>query len=180
MDLEKLIKRAVDFDLSAQKQLFALFHDRMWKLCMKHVNNRADADDLLYSSYQSFFKTLHRFTYSDEDSVMKWLAGITYLKSQEQRRTNSRWVMSAPDMEVEATIMPDVEAKMDHAKLLSLVLKHKDNKYIMVFILHVIMDWEHEEISERLRIAKNTSRNYLFRGQRHLQKQLGNNKNSFI
>jgi RNA polymerase sigma-70 factor (ECF subfamily) len=180
MDLEMLIKRAVNFDLDAQQQLFALFHDRMWRLCMKYVKNRTDADDLLYSSYQSFFKTLHKFRYSGEDSVMKWLAGIAYIKSQEQQRKKFRWVMLETAMTVEASIMPDVEDKIDHARLLSLVMKHKDNKYVMVFILHVIMDWEHEEISGRLLIAKNTSRNYVFRGQRHLQEQLINTKNSFI
>ncbi|MEP6675843.1 MAG: hypothetical protein ABJA78_11830 [Ferruginibacter sp.] len=47
MDLEMLIKRAVNFDLDAQQQLFALLHDRMWRLCMKYVKNRTDADDLL-------------------------------------------------------------------------------------------------------------------------------------
>ena len=175
-----LIQRAVDFDITAQKQLFDLYYKRMWKHCMKYTKNSTDASDLLYTSYQSFFRTLNRFKYSDEDSVMKWLKGIVYLNFQNQRRKKFSWEPLPSDEETAEIVMPGVEEKMDHARLMSLVMRHKDNKYVMVFILHVIWDWEHEEISGRLRIPKNTSYKYLFRGRQHLQDQLGNFKNSFI
>ncbi len=180
MNLELLIKRAVHFDLDAQKELFILFHHRLWNLCRKYLKNKTDAEDLLYCSYQSFFKTLHKFRYSDDESVMKWLAGIAYINTQEHQRKKFRWVLLQDDMEIETSVLPDVENKMDHATLLSMVMKHKDNKYVMAFILHVVMDWDHEEISGRFHLAKRSSHMYVSRGRRHLQDQLRNAKNSFI
>src|SRR4051812_28307439 len=125
MDLEMLIKRAVNFDLDAQKQLFELFYHRMSILCMNYAKNPTDAEDLLYSSYQSFFKTLHKITYGDEDSLMKWLTGIVYINSKEHQRKKLRWTPLEEEEETDGPLMPDVEDRMDHARLLSLVMQHK-------------------------------------------------------
>ncbi|MCP9749485.1 RNA polymerase sigma factor [Ferruginibacter sp. HRS2-29] len=181
MNIKTLVEEALLFDADAQQKLFDRYHKPMMQLCLKHFKNREDAREVVMGSFQAFFKNLHRFEYAGESSVFKWLAGFGNVYILRQRRQKKmQWrPVEEYDLGVPEDTQSRLEEKMDGAILMKYVMKYQDNVYVMVLILNVMLDWNHSEISERLRVSNNTSRSYLLRGKEFLQKKLNPHKNSF-
>ncbi len=152
----------------AFKQLYELYKDAMFTICLRMLNNREDAEDVLQESFISAFKNLHQ--YSSKASFGSWLkrivinACIAAIKKRNDRLIPlSAQGTDQPEepMEEEEEITYDIEA-------IKLAISQLADGYRLIVSLYLFEDYSHKMIAEKLNISENTSKSQYSRARKRL------------
>ena len=172
MTEEQLIKACTNKNSAAQKEVFTFYSGRMYGVCHRYANNKADAEDILQDAFIKVFEKIHQFKF--EGSFEGWVKKIVVntalkkysLKRYEKEITN--YVITDADHE---SLEPSAYAHLTQKELLDLI-NHLPNGYRLIFNLHVIEGYPHDEIAAMLGIQAGTSRSQLVKARLMLQRQL--------
>ena len=168
-----IIEKCKQNNRKAQMQLYNQYCNGMYIVAKRFVKDDMDAEDVLQDAFIKAFSKLHQF--KNEVTFGAWLKRIVinkcidFLKSKKQQLVdleerhlkvvdtdNDKWL-------VEDTITID-EVKEAINKL--------PDKYKYVVTLYLIEGYDHEEISEILKISQVASRTLVHRGKKKLQEKL--------
>lgn len=173
---EKLITDCRKGDRRAQKTLYLRYADKLMNICLRYSRDRPEAEDALQNAFVKIFTKIKDFR-TGEGSFEGWMSRIAVNESLMTYRKNKR--MFYPDDEVIAMNLPPSEpailqdlAAEDVIKL----LERLPDGYRVVFNLHVVEGYSHDEISEMLGITAGASRSQLTRAKRNLRKMLEERK----
>ena len=67
----KVVKRAITGDEQAYAELFKRYKDSVYFMILKMVNNRTDAEDLMFEAFEKAFTSLNY--YSPQFAFSTWL-----------------------------------------------------------------------------------------------------------
>lgn len=70
----KVVKRAITGDEQAYAELFKRYKDSVYFMILKMVNNRTDAEDLMFEAFEKAFTSLNY--YSPQFAFSTWLFKI--------------------------------------------------------------------------------------------------------
>jgi len=162
---KSLIKKAIDNNREAQKQLFEQHSPKMLAVCRQYVKDMHHAEDLMLQGFLKVFTNLH--TFKHQGSFEGWIRRImvntciSYLRkknlldlSDEECIFNDAAIES-----LENTSVKDIQKLIDKLP----------EGYKLVFNLFAIEGYKHLEIADKLGISVSTSKSQLFKARKLLQ-----------
>lgn len=171
MDETQLIKGCRKGDRLAQKELYERYSRKMMGVCLRYVNDRETARDLLQDGFVKVFTSMD--SYLGAGSFEGWMRKIFVNCALEYLR-KSDVLRESTDLDNTAElIQPDssVISSMSAAELMQLV-QELPTGFRTVFNLFAIEGYSHKEISEMLNITESTSRSQFTRAKQMLQKRI--------
>lgn len=172
MTEEQLIRACIREDAASQKEVFMRYSSRMLGVCHRYARNTADAEDILQDAFIKVFNKIHQFKF--EGSFEGWIRKIvvnTALKKYSLMRYEKEVNGIEHIKEDENAEGPSAYSYLTQKDLLALINKLPDG-YRVIFNLHVIEGYQHDEIAEMLGIQAGTSRSQLVKARNMLQKQI--------
>ncbi len=173
MDEQQLIAGCKKGNRLAQRELYDKYAPRMLAVCMRYVNDRETARDLLQEGFIKVFTCID--SYSGLGSFEGWIrkvfvnGALEYLRKTDVLREATD-LDNAPELvQPEASVLSNISA----AELMKMI-QQLPAGFRAVFNLFAIEGYSHREISEMLKITESTSRSQYTRARQLLQKQIMN------
>ncbi len=168
MNEQQLIAGCRKGNRLAQKEFYETYSRKMLGVCLRYVNDRETAKDILQEGFIKIF--IHLDSYSGEGSFEGWMrkimvnTALEYLRKSDVLREaddlDHSWELVEPDA---STI-----SKLSAADLIKLI-EALPPGFRVVFNLYAIEGYSHKEISEILHITESTSRSQYARARQLLQ-----------
>ncbi len=187
MEEELLIRRLKKHDIKAYKILYDTYAPRMMYLLYRYVRLQCDVDELLQDGFMIIFNKIQQF--EGKGSFEGWIKRIfinlalSYLRKNKVGNQNhfidiehckDNFLIQDDSGPFDGEIIADdlknepfdfdaaVKANITDKELIDLLDLLPVN-YRIVFDLHIIDNYKHNEIAEMLNISENTSKSRLFR-----------------
>ncbi|MDH6357176.1 sigma-70 family RNA polymerase sigma factor [Parabacteroides sp. PF5-9] len=171
MSEQQLIEGCRKGNRNAQKELYDTYSRKMMGVCLRYVNDRETARDLLQDGFVKVFTSIH--SYSGNGSFEGWMrkifvnCALEYLRKSDVLRDATDLEYSTELVQPASSAISDISAK----ELLKLVQELPDG-FRMVFNLFAIEGYSHKEIGEMLHITESTSRSQFTRAKQLLQRKI--------
>ena len=156
----------------AQKELFEQYASAMLSVCIRYVNDRETAQDLLQEGFIKLYTKID--TYSGNGSFAGWVRRIFVTTALEYLRQKDALKQSVNIEEYDNLITDHdigVLDKLSADDLLDCISKLPDG-YRTVFNLYAIEGYSHSEIADQLEISESTSRSQFMRARNILQQNV--------
>ncbi len=166
----KIIEGCMQADRQAQFELYRLYSQAMYNVCLRMVNNQPDAEDLLQQSFIDVFTKIDTFRY--ESSIGAWIKRIVINNCINFLKKN-RLKMESLDSHFHQ--IPDSEPTKEvhlNVKAINQALSKLPDGYRVVFSLYMMEGYDHKEIGEILNISEATSKSQFSRAKRKLKELL--------
>ncbi len=166
----QLIHGCIKKDEQCQRQLFERFAGKMLTVCLRYATDRMEAEDILQDAFIKVYRNISQFKF--EGSFEGWVRRIvvnTALKYCQKKRMKFDEVQ--PDAPAVSGLEPSAYTHLNEAELLKMIHNLPEG-YKLVFNLHVIEGYSHEEIAVMLNIKDSTSRSQLVKARRFLQNEI--------
>ncbi len=160
-------------DPKAFEELYRRHHRQVYSLCLRRMHNPDDAEDLT----QEVFIQVHRklSSFRGDAAFTTWLYRLTvnqvlmhyrkaHIKKERQTCTLGESELKLLEKNGANFTYPDQPLLIKDA------LRKLADGYLRVYILHDVMGYEHEEVSEMLGIKIGTSKSQLFKARLRLRK----------
>lgn len=168
MDLDKIIKGCKENKAGAQEQLYRMYKDVLFVLCLKYCRNEAEAEDNLHNAFIEIFTGISK--YNNTGSFEGWIKRITINKAIDSYRKTLQLVPIKDDYYTD-TDVTEAEADVPADYILSLV-QQLPHQYRLIFCLYELDEHSHKEIAEMLSISESTSKSNLHRAKAILKDKL--------
>ncbi|TWO33935.1 RNA polymerase sigma factor [Seonamhaeicola sediminis] len=168
MSLNQLIENCKVNDTKAQGELYRLFSNKLFSICLKYSRNYAEAEDNLQDSFLTIFNKIEQFKH--KGSFEGWLKRIT-INTVLQRYRNEKVF----DIVNENTIEDEeIEIHEDGFSLdfLLQIIQELPDRYRLVFNLYVLDGFSHKDIADMLNINVGTSKSNLARARQILKQNI--------
>jgi len=147
----------------------------MFNICVRMLNNKEEAEDLLQESFIDAFMKLNTYRY--ESSFGAWLKRIVINKciNNMQRKKID---LVFPEHQIEPT---EGENTVDYAKIEMDVRRIHDtiellpDGYRIIFSLYALEGYDHSEIAKIMDISESTSKTQYLRAKQKIRDLLNNN-----
>lgn len=156
--------------MAAQSQVYQLFSDKLFAVCLKYSKNYEDAEDTLQDSFLVIFDKVKQF--KSKGSFEGWIKRITINTAiQKYRNKSLLQIVKEPveDEEIDEIDFEDNHLTIDY--LLNLIQQLPD-RYRLIFNLYVLDNFSHKEIAEMLHISEGTSKSNLSRARALLKNKI--------
>lgn len=174
------IRRAQAGDSGAFDFLYQLHSRRVYALCLRMVNNPADAEDLMQEAFLQLFRKIG--TFRGESAFSTWLHRMTVNVVLMRLRKKS-----LPTDSLEETLDPDAEnsspkrdvgapdlrlsGAVDRVNL-ERSIEQLPPGYRTVFVLHDVQGYEHNEIADIMGCSVGNSKSQLHKARTRLRELL--------
>ncbi|MEG1748549.1 MAG: sigma-70 family RNA polymerase sigma factor [Tannerellaceae bacterium] len=171
MNEQQLIEGCRKGDRRAQQELYETHSRKMMGVCLRYVNDRETARDLLQDGFVKVFGCID--AYSGLGSFEGWMRKIFVNCALEYLR-KSDVLREAADLDSTAELIhPDSSALSDlSAAELMKMIQELPAGFRAVFNLFAIEGYSHKEIGEMLNITESTSRSQFTRAKQLLQRRI--------
>jgi RNA polymerase sigma-70 factor (ECF subfamily) len=162
----KVIEACKKKDKKAQKALFHRYKKQLLGLCLRYVNSRELAEEVLMDAFIVVFKKIHT---CNTQTFEPWLKSIVVHKAIDFYRKHKNDPVFD---EIEYVLDKKAESQAAHnleAAELIQMLQFLPVGYRMVFNMYAIEGFQHKEIAEKLGISENTSKSQLRKAKAKLQ-----------
>jgi RNA polymerase sigma factor (sigma-70 family) len=168
---EKLIRACQKGDAIAQREIYNKYSGKMMGVCMRYVNSRFEAEDILISGFMRIFDKIGQ--YKHEGSFEGWIRRVMVNEALGYIRKNKSIYLEIEIEKADYHKETNTEAYtgLEAEDLLKLV-QQLPHGYKTVFNLYAIEGYSHKEIADMLQISENTSKSQLSRARALLQQYL--------
>lgn len=168
MSLNQLIHNCKNQDIKAQEQLYRLYANKLFAVCLKYSSSYQQAEDNLQDGFMTIFDKIKQ--YQDKGSFEGWMKRIMINTTLQKYRKQSVFEIFNEDHLKEPAIEIDEdEVSVDY--LLDIIQELPD-RYRQVFNLYALDGFSHKEISEMLHISTGTSKSNLARARMILKEKI--------
>ena len=173
MDIHKdLIERSKKGGQSAQYKLYQLYSKAMFNICLRMMNSREEAEDMLQESFTDAFQNLGSFRY--ESSFGSWLKRIVINKCINEinrRKADLRFFDDMTYFDQKEDIVDEYEPMLSVQNIKE-AMKDIPEGARMIFSLYLLEGYDHQEISEILNISVSNSKSQYMRAKRRVRESL--------
>ncbi len=179
MDESDLIRRVLTGDPAAERALYEAQVDRVYRLAYRMTGEEELAREYTQDTFVRVFQRLGDFrgdaalaTWIHSIAVSVVLNGLRKVKRARQREVD---LDDAPELTVsQLPAEPKLRARIRSA------IDALSERYRLVFVMHDIEGFTHEEIGSSLQVAVGTSKAMLFRARARLREQLADIAQEFV
>ena len=180
MGLDQLIKECQRDNTKAQEQLYRLFAQKLFAVCLKYSRDYADAEDNLQDGFILLFRKIGQFKF--KGSFEGWAKRVMVNNILQKYRTSGR-VVELVNENIPDDTEVEVESDAISMDFLLTIIQELPDRYRMVFNLYVTDGFSHKEIAEMMDISVGTSKSNLARARMILKEKIeaqqGNFKNTY-
>lgn len=171
IDEQALVKGCINGDRTFQNQLYKVFAAKMMGVCLRYVQTREDAEDILQEGFMQVFSSVKQFKYNG--SLEAWIKKICInCALQKIRKKENKHLFISIHCLPETASMHYIEPERTDFKKLIQCIQNLPLSSRLVFNLYVFEGFKHKEIAEMLDISEGTSKSNLFDARQNLKKQL--------
>lgn len=156
--------------MAAQTQVYQIFSDKLFVLCLKYSRNYQDAEDTLQDSFLIIFDKIKQ--YKNKGSFEGWLKRITINTALQKYRQESPLELVKEVADTEEVEVLDLENPVFNIEVLIGFIQKLPDRYRLVFNLYAFDNYSHKEIAALLNISEGTSKSNLSRARKKLKTQL--------
>jgi RNA polymerase sigma-70 factor (ECF subfamily) len=176
-ELKTIVEACLRGERRAQERLFQTYYGKMLAVCMRYLNDRDSAQEILQVSFLKVFDKLEFFDFTG--SLEGWIRRIvTNTAIDHLRKAKKDPFLSDQDNDF-VTGSSDPMVESEQIALLDLkaqvaieAIGKLSPAYRAVFNLYVIEEHTHKEIAEILGISEGTSKSNLAKAKMNLQRLL--------
>ena len=168
MTENEIIQGCLENKASAQEKLYALYSRRMMAICLRYTRSRFEAEDIFHEAFVKVFRNIHTWQGGSFEGWMRRIFVNTAINHYRQNRKYFDHVDSSY-AETMLSSTDNVIAELSNQDLLETVSRLPEG-YKVVFNLHAVEGYNHNEIAEMLGIAEGSSKSQLSKAKAHLQK----------
>jgi RNA polymerase sigma factor (sigma-70 family) len=163
----KQIEASKRGDNKARRQLYELYSRAMFHICMRMMNNREDAEDILQEAFVQAFTKLDSFRY--ESTFGAWLKRIvinTCINAINKKKVDLKLT---EDMYQFKHVIDEEEEELPlTVKDVQKAMEQLPEGGRIVFSLYLLEGYDHLEIAEILGITESTSKSQFMRAKRRV------------
>lgn len=159
-NLEHIIQGCKKQEHEAQKQLYDMYKDKLYPVCLRYIKSEYDAEDVFIDA---FYKILTKIEmYKGDGSFEGWMRRIMVNESLMfiRKRTNLHLTVEIPETDIADDEWLKEEDDWSYEEIMK-ILNELPEGYRTIFNLYVFEDYKHREIAEMLGISINTSKSQL-------------------
>lgn len=160
-------------DRTAQFELYRLYSQAMYNVCLRMARSEADAEDLLQRSFVDVFRHLDQFGF--QSSVGAWIKRIVVNNCINHLRKKTLLTEELKErhqpLPQEPVDFPEVDGTFTTAGI-EAALARLPAGYRAVFSLYLLEGYDHREIAEILDISEATSKSQYSRAKAKLRAML--------
>lgn len=164
-----LIRRCLEGERKAQKELYDQYASKMYAVCLRYRSKSEDAQDILQDGFIKIFKNLDRFR--GDGSFEGWMRRIFVNTAIEQLR-KKKLDISISEKEENIEVKAPTPIDNLNQKDLLRIIKELSPGYRTVFNLYVVEGYSHKEIADIMNISEGTSKSQLARARVILQEKI--------
>jgi RNA polymerase sigma factor (sigma-70 family) len=177
---EQLIEQCRHGNRTAQFELYKLYCKAMFNTSYRIVNNKTEAEDIMQESFLKAFQNLGR--YNGEASFGSWLKKIVINQSIDFiRKRKIEFIRIEENIEniidYEAEVIWEIDDKTTIKEIIQ-EINNLANGYRIILSLYLLEGYDHDEISQILKISPSTSRSQFNRAKKRLLQNINNRQNS--
>ena len=172
-ELQSLIQQCIKGDRHSQNELYKMFSQKMFIICLRYSPNRQEAEDNLQEGFIKTFEFLsqYKFNGSFEGWMRKIMVNCCLQKYRAKKNLHA--VVDIETTSLHEIGTEDIISQIGTKELMRMVQKLL-NGYRMVFNLYVFEGMKHREIAQELGISEGTSKSNLFDARTILQRSVNN------
>ena len=161
----------------AQGELYARYAAGLYALCLRYIENREEARDLMHDAMIKAMDNFRSFRYTGEGSIWAWMSRITVNMAVDRLKQNSRFRQIPLDLvsgdEIENALEPDAESvrRIPDDALDEMIAGLPPVKRT-VFNMYCIDGYSHKDIAKALGISERGSTSILAKARASLRKAL--------
>jgi RNA polymerase sigma-70 factor (ECF subfamily) len=155
----------------AERLLWESYAPKLFAICVRHLGNTHDAEEVLQESFIKIYKGIHQYTFTG--SFEGWLKRIVINTALTHLRLNRKLKMEADLMEVDANVHWHINPLVQlEAKELLQLLNRLPQNLATILNLFSIDGFTHQEIANMLHISEGASRVMLHRAKTMLMEKI--------
>jgi RNA polymerase sigma factor (sigma-70 family) len=141
---QEIIDQCREGSQKAQFQLYKLYYRPMFSICMRLINNAAEAEDVMQEAFLNAFTKID--TYKGEVSFGAWLKRIVINRSLDYLKKRK---VKFEEINEKTNQLPDyqMEIKEVNMKVIKDAIQKLPDGYRVVLSLFLIEGYDHEEIA---------------------------------
>ena len=175
----KVVKRAITGDEQAYAELFKRYKDSVYFMILKMVNNRTDAEDLMFEAFEKAFASLNY--YSPQFAFSTWLFKIASNNTIDFIRKKKAKIVSLDKDDINPepadVLTPEEETiRKQRAEFMREKVAMLKGRYRQLIELRYFEEYSYEEIAQELAIPLGTVKAQLFRARELLLNILQNSE----
>jgi len=174
MKEQTLVKKCLEGNRKAQKQLFNEHAPQMMTVCKRYANSSDQATDMLQEGFIKVFQKLN--TFSGTGSLAGWIRMVVINNALTMLRREKKFSYheDVEELAYIASTDTDVLAQLSFENLMDLI-SSLPLGYKTVFNLYAVEGFAHKEIAEKLGITESTSKTQYRKAKLALQKLISEN-----
>lgn len=162
-------------DNIARKRLYTLYSKRLLSVCYRYVGDIDVAHDVLHDGFINIYKSISKFSYRGEGSLLFWMnrimanASLDYLQKKKKMQ---EVIVSEEDLpDIPELPESQMYGRITDEELMSFVAQLPIG-YRTVFNLYVFEGNSHKEIAAKLHINEHSSTSQYYRAKCMLVKRI--------
>ena len=179
----KLAQSATEGNMAAFEELYNRHHRRVYSLCLRMLQNTAEAEDLTQEVFIQLYRKIGSFR--GDSAFTTWLHRMTVnqvLMHFRKRTVKFEKTTEEGETPVQIVVGTENQAKMPIVDKIALenAIAQLPNGYKNVFVLHDVEGYEHEEVAKILGCSVGTSKSQLHKARLKMRKLLQKKSNPRI
>jgi len=178
-EISNIINGCLQKDLKAQKALYNLFVDKLYYTAIRYISDDFFIQNILQDVFLKAFNNINTYD-ANKGALSTWLNTIAIRECLNHLRKRQLEFVSIEDNSISPVDKVDtILLEMDAEELLE-TIRRIPSKYRIVFNLYEIDGYNHNEIANILNVTASTSRSYLTRAKKLIQKEILLDSNKMI
>jgi len=154
---------------ASQKLLYNKYAGKMLSVCMRYINDKSEAEDILQEGFIKIFTHISYFR--GEGSFEGWMRRIFVNTALSALRVKQiKFSDSIDNHYNQSQVEPSVFDKIGSQEIFEMI-RTLPNGYRVVFNLFAIEGYSHKEIAEMLNITESTSRTQFLKARNALKEK---------
>lgn len=176
MSLDQLIYNCKKQDIKAQEQLYRLYANKLFAVCLKYSNSYQQAEDNLQDGFMTIFDKIVQ--YQDKGSFEGWMKRIVINTALQKYRKQTVFELVNEEQLKEPAL--EVDEDVVSIDYLLEIIHELPDRYRQVFNLYALDGFSHKEIAEMLQITTGTSKSNLARARIILKDKIEANQEKLV
>ncbi|MCV2886616.1 RNA polymerase sigma factor [Aestuariibacter sp. AA17] len=165
-----LISAVKNGDKQAYKQLYELHVGQVYSLCLRLTSDKGLAEDATQEVFIQLWRKIANF--NGESKFSTWLHSVTSNITISYMRRQKGWFQRMFNIEDSEAMHYEASASTDAVDLDSYISRLPERARI-VFVLHAIEGYRHEDIAQMTNMAVGSSKAQFHRAKQLLQEWMG-------
>ncbi len=171
MDDRLLAENSKNGDATALRTLFNTYRNKVYRICLGYVQDKADAEDLTQEVFIKVIQNIGQF--KGQSKLSSWIYRIAINLSLNYLRDHKKRLFQTDLSEADKLSSEGPEiSRIQMSKMLRKALQKLPERQRMVFILSQSLDQSYAEIAETAGISLSSVESLLFRARKNLRQLL--------